>query len=147
MIEDKKYTIRDKKRFLNQFYWLSKESESLEEKIKTLTMKMQGLKGTTYSDMPKVSTGKDINDLLHEKMKYQSQLAQKMIKIDKTKEEIEFSIDTLEDSKLRIILTYKYLENKTYKEISNILDKSERHIRRLHDKAIVKIIIIRKDEA
>ena len=122
MEQEKTFTIRDKKRFLNQFYWLTKEQENLEEKLNKITLKINGLKATTFSDMPKGGPHQDIIDLLAVKEKYQNQLTKKMGKIENVRLEIESSIDTLEDY--------------TYKEIAAEFSKSERHIRRLHDIAI-----------
>lgn len=144
MNEEKNCTLRDKKRFLNQFYWISKELENLEEKLKKLTIKIEGIKTTNFSSMPKGGQHQDITDLLAQKEKYQLQLAKKMTKIENIRSDIESSIDTLEDSRLRLILRYKYLENYSYKEIAADLRKSERHIRRLHDIAIRIMEIIKK---
>ena len=128
MEQEKTFTIRDKKRFLNQFYWLTKEQENLEEKLNKITLKINGLKATTFSDMPKGGPHQDIIDLLAVKEKYQNQLTKKMGKIENVRLEIESSIDTLEDSRLRLILRYKYLENYTYKEIAAEFSKSERQL-------------------
>lgn len=136
MSEEKKYTIRDKKRFLSQFFWISKEIENQEGKLKRITLKIQGIKTSDFSSMPKGGPRQDIVDLLAQKEKYQNLLAKKMVKMENIRSQIESSIDTLEDSRLRLILSYKYLENYSYKEIAADLKKSERHIRRLHDIAI-----------
>ncbi len=136
MIEKKEYTILEKKRFLSQFFWISKELDNLEEKLKRITIKIQSVRTSNFSDTSKGGPTQDIIDLLTQKEKYQNQLAKKIIKMENVRSQIELSLDTLEDSRLRIILQYKYLENYSYKEISTLLDKSERHIRRLHDIAI-----------
>ena len=67
-----------------------------------------------------------------------------MSKMENIRSQIESSIDTLEDSRLRLILQYKYLEDYSYKEIAVDLKKSERHIRRLHDIAIRLMEIVKK---
>ena len=144
MNEEKKYSIRDKKRFLNQFFWISKEMENIEEKLKKLTIKIQGIRTSDFSAMPKGGQPQDIVDLLAQKEKYQNQLAKKMPKMENIRSQIEASIDTLEDSRLRLILQYKYLEDYSYKEIAVDLKKSERHIRRLHDIAIRLMEIVKK---
>lgn len=144
MNEKQNYNITDKKRFLDQFYWISKELENLEEKLKKITIKIEAIKTTNFSSMPKGGAHQDITDLLAQKEKYQLQLAKKMTKIENIRTDIEASIDTLEDSRLRLILRYKYLENHSYKEIAVDLRKSERHIRRLHDIAIRIIEIVKK---
>lgn len=85
MNEEKKYSIRDKKRFLNQFFWISKEMENIEEKLKKLTIKIQGIRTSDFSAMPKGGQPQDIVDLLAQKEKYQNQLAKKMAKNGKYK--------------------------------------------------------------
>ena len=78
----------------------------------------------------------DISDLLGQQEEYQSLLIKKIMKLEKSRQKAEASIDTLEDSRLKLILNYVYLEDMTFKEIAVDLRKSERHIRRLHDIAI-----------
>ncbi|MEI3507859.1 MAG: sigma factor-like helix-turn-helix DNA-binding protein [Bacilli bacterium] len=137
------FEIAEKKKFLKKFYWNSKEIEKLEEKLKLLNIKITSMKTSNISSMPKGGLSHDITDLLILQEKYQQQIIKKITKLEKSKQDIESSIDTLEDLRLRLILRYCYLENYTYKEIASDLDKSERHIRRLHDIAIRLIKIIR----
>lgn len=136
MLEQKEYTITEKKKFLNQFYWVTKELEELEEKLKRLTIKIQEVKVSDFSLSPKGGPSTDMIDLLSQKEKYQNLLAKKIVKIENIRLQIETALDNLEDSRLRLILKYKYLQNYSYKEIASKLNKSERHIRRLHDIAI-----------
>lgn len=144
MNEEKKYSIRDKKKFLNQFFWLSKEMENINRKLDKLTLKIQEIRKSNFSNMPKGGQRQDIVDLLAQQEKYQNKLAKKLAKIENIRLQIESSIDTLEDSRSRLILQYKYLENYSYKEIAADLKKSERHIRRLHDVAISLMKVVKK---
>ncbi len=136
--------IKKKKKFLRKFYWDSKDLEDLERKLEKINIKIESIRTSNLSSMPKTGLAQDISDLLALQEQYQQQIVKKIIKLEKNRQNIESSIDTLEDSRLKLILRYSYLENYTYKDIAIELKKSERHIRRLHDIAIRLLEIVEK---
>ncbi len=144
VLPEEQKEIRRKKNFLKRFYWDTRELEKLEKKLEQINIKISGIKTSSITAMPKSILTQDISDLLAQQEEYQHLIFKRIMKLEKNKQNIELSIDTLEDSKLRLILTYTYLEGYSYKEIAAALDKSDRHIRRLHDDAIRLIKIIEK---
>ena len=56
--------------------------------------------------------------------------------------EIRSLIDLLEDDTLKLILEYKYVQYKSFDEIAELMFFSSRHVRRLHSKAISKLLDI-----
>lgn len=52
---------------------------------------------------------------------------------------ISFTINLLDDDIMRLVLNYKYVQYKSFEEIAEILFFSSRHVRRLHNKAIIEL--------
>ena len=125
-------------------YWDEKDLKRLEDKLEKITIKIESIRSSNISSMLKSSgLAQDISDLLGQQEEYQSLLIKKIMKLEKSRQKAEASIDTLEDSRLKLILNYVYLEDMTFKEIAVDLRKSERHIRRLHDIAIRLMKIVK----
>ena len=124
-------------KLLKHVYWDEKNLKRLQEKLEKITIKIESIRSSNISSMPKSSgLAQDISDLLGQQEEYQSLIIKKIMKLEESRQKAESSIDTLEDSRLKLILNYVYLEDMTFKEIAVDLRKSERHIRRLHDIAI-----------
>ncbi len=131
-------------KLLKQVYWDEKNLKRLQEKLEKITIKIESIRSSNISSMPKSSgLAQDISDLLGQQEEYQSLIIKKIMKLEKSRQKAESSIDTLEDSRLKLILNYVYLEDMTFKEIAVDLRKSERHIRRLHDIAIRLMKIVK----
>lgn len=149
-MEKKKELTKEEKakkikiKLLKQVYWDEKDLKRLEDKLEKITIKIESIRSSNISSMPKSSgLAQDISDLLGQQEEYQSLLIKKIMKLEKSRQKAEASIDTLEDSRLKLILNYVYLEDMTFKEIAVDLRKSERHIRRLHDIAIRLMKIVK----
>ena len=149
-MEKKKELTKEEKakkikiKLLKQEYWDEKDLKRLEDKLEKITIKIESIRSSNISSMLKSSgLAQDISDLLGQQEEYQSLLIKKIMKLEKSRQKAEASIDTLEDSRLKLILNYVYLEDMTFKEIAVDLRKSERHIRRLHDIAIRLMKIVK----
>ncbi len=149
-MEKKKELTKEEKakkikiKLLKQVYWDEKDLKRLEDKLEKITIKIESIRSSNISSMLKSSgLAQDISDLLGQQEEYQSLLIKKIMKLEKSRQKAEASIDTLEDSRLKLILNYVYLEDMTFKEIAVDLRKSERHIRRLHDIAIRLMKIVK----
>lgn len=131
-------------KLLKQVYWDEKNLKRLQEKLEKITIKIESIRSSNISSMPKSSgLAQDISDLLGQQEEYQSLIIKKIMKLEKSRQKAESSIDTLEDSRLKLILSCVYLEDMTFKEVAVDLRKSERHIRRLHDIAIRLMKIVK----
>lgn len=78
-----------------------------------------GVKGINYG--PSLGSHRSVNDYLAEKQR----IIDEMI-------EIEDTIDGISNDYARLVLGYKYLQFKSFKEIADIMDYSERHVKRMH---------------
>ena len=52
------------------------------------------------------------------------------------KAEISSAIERLDDTEEKLLLKYRYFENRTWEEISGLLHVSERTVRRIHGRAL-----------
>lgn len=70
-------------------------------------------------------------------------------RIDKLKEKclkVTAVIDKISDPKMRMILKYRYISGNTWEKVSELSFMSERHIYRLHKRALEEIEKILKGE-
>ena len=97
-------------------YWDEKDLKRLEDKLEKITIKIESIRSSNISSMLKSSgLAQDISDLLGQQEEYQSLLIKKIMKLEKSRQKAEASIDTLEDSRLKLILNYVYLQEKHLK--------------------------------
>ena len=130
------------KEYLNQAYWLDRRIESKLEQLSAL--RDTATKTTAVMDGEVVSHTRNVHSL-------QDVIA----KIIDMQEEINSDIDALVDLKRDIMRTIKGIENpeyqtllelrylcfKRWEEISVVMNYNLRHIYRLHDEALEKVIV------
>ena len=130
------------KEYLNQAYWLDRRIDSKLEQLSAL--RDTATKTTAVMDGEVVSHTRNIHSL-------QDVIA----KIIDMQEEINSDIDALVDLKRDIVRTIKGIENpeyqtllelrylcfKRWEEISVVMNYNLRHIYRLHDEALEKVIV------
>ena len=130
------------KEYLNQAYWLDRRIDSKLEQLSAL--RDTATKTTAVMDGEVVSHTRNVHSL-------QDVIA----KIIDMQEEINSDIDALVDLKRDIMRTIKGIENpeyqtllelrylcfKRWEEISVVMNYNLRHIYRLHDEALEKVIV------
>lgn len=125
---------------LFQPFWnvekIIKKSERELERIKIQQMKIKG-SNMSFSPKPKV-TG-SMENLLNEKVFYESTLEKARKDYGKVKNEIEEKLNILEKDEYKDILKMFYLENLTILEISCIYDCQDGYIKYLKRKALKKL--------
>lgn len=93
-----------------------------------------------YSDMPKSTNEADkVAQAGMARAQIAVELAQEICELASEKRRIEQSIQGIEDDKQRLILEKHYIDGKTFEQIAEDMNFSERQIRRLHLKAICKM--------
>ena len=104
---------------LNELYWLNKEVEDLESRIKELTF----LSASVLSDEPHAKGNKNepTQKLAFQIIKLKNRLHETQLLILEEKEKLERFIETVPDSKMRSILRLRCIDLKSYKEIGSIL--------------------------
>lgn len=116
---------------LSRYYYLSLEIEELKKRIDTL--RETAVSSSQITGMPKNKSKENTEEnkririlALAEKMaKKVSEATEEMLKIEEY-------ISTLEDTELKLILTKRYLESKSWDKVADELHMSERSVYRKH---------------
>lgn len=135
------------KKELSQLTWLKKEIErkrrclaELEAAARNTTHRISGLPGMRgIVDRTSIAAAiADIRALL------QNQLARALAEYKK----LNYFINTIEDSKVRQILTLRYIEEMSWQSIARELgEHDEQYPRKLHNKFLAESILDEKDES
>jgi RNA polymerase sigma factor (sigma-70 family) len=129
--------------YLSQCYYLDRqikydlmELEELRELSSSISSSNFGEKvsGTKSTDAPFVKA-------LERLWEKQDKINEEIVKLTKLKEEIQETISQLKDKDERFILLYRYTQRMKYQDIALELNLSERTVRRLHNKALSKIVV------
>lgn len=123
------------KEFLQRGWKLNKEIEALNE-AKQEAFDRATAAGYVMKDV--VTSGSNpINDnRFSNYVSYSEQIDKRINKLMLINCEILEAIGTVEDSKLRTLLTYRYLKYMTWEEIAEKINYSWRHINTMHGKAL-----------
>ena len=116
-----------------------KRIDSEIEEIRSMKMSASAMKG---DGMPHGSgTASDLSDYVAKLVSLEEELYQEGIKQVESYKEIDYKISEVHNEDERDVLFYRYIKGKNFWEISQIMDYSERQIRRIHRKAIENIKI------
>lgn len=124
------------KRQLSRLRKLKKEAEVIKQEIRDLEFKPVEKMTDTANDYstgyPVVITieGAGSKEYVKAKKRLYEQLRRKLIAIEKEHDELEQYIDRIKDPELRTIIRLRYVEGKTIEKIAEIMNYSERTIRR-----------------
>ncbi|MBR5485994.1 MAG: sigma-70 family RNA polymerase sigma factor [Oscillospiraceae bacterium] len=126
-------TCREKKRFLNQYLILHKESEYAKIKMIEWAEKAEGLQriGEIAS-----GGGNGMQSCVEKMLEYQKKLIAAVKKEMEVIEGIKKAIESVNDIPLRLLLMYRYIDGQSWQDISEKMGYSERQIYRLHGKAL-----------
>lgn len=129
--------------YLSQCYYLDRqikydlmELEELRELSASISSSNFGEKvsGTKSTDAPFVRA-------LERLWEKEEKINDEIIRLTKLKEEIQETINRLKDRDERFILLYRYTQRMKYQDIALELNLSERTVRRLHSRALGKIVV------
>jgi len=107
--------------------WL-KSYKILHDKLIYINNRIKGVQAISYDDGS--GTGKSLNELIDEKTKVIQQM-----------EEIEDTIDRIEDKYTNMVIGYRYLLFMSVEEISGEMEKSESWVKNRTKEGIKQIII------
>lgn len=86
--------------------------------------------------MPHGTGQNDLSDYVAKLTEMEEELHQESIEQVKLYENISQKIEQLEDENERDVLFYRYIKRKSWWEIAELMGYSERHITRIHGKAL-----------
>jgi len=131
MMNEAKDPVRE---FLDSYWEMRKESARLERRIEELSAQTERVTAQ-LTGMPR--GGGDGANLVWDALIDTKDRAGKNLKAVLDREaEIEEFILMMDGPLLRQLLRYKYLELLTYEQIAAEMNYSERHVRRLHGRAL-----------
>lgn len=139
-------TVDDKKKFLKRYGWISDQLREQKEEIEMLCLDAALPRGLTYSGMPRGSGGN--NDMSGYAAKLDAMIDRYQQKADRMAEcleEITGTIDALESPTERLVLRYKYILRKDWKEIAAAMGyKDKRPLYRIRNEALIHLEIPEK---
>lgn len=132
----KNYTRSDKVIFLNGYRWAIEKIDVLEERLARLDDRLYSMRRSIISDMPKGGKGKDTVDLIGDKQELNQDINERLKEAYDKKRLIESAIDSMENDRLSVILSLKYIDGLTLEEIADKLHYSISHMGVLHRQAL-----------
>ena len=125
---------------LMQYHTIKTEIKQLQEKVQELEERKTSIKSQVITDMP-VGNGEsmDLLTILTIIEDTQEKLRMKSIELLDVMNEIEETIESIDDSLERCILRARYLQCKKWEQICVELNYSWRQIHRLHSNILKKI--------
>jgi hypothetical protein len=108
---------------LNKLYWIKKEIEQIEERMKELTV----LSAVSFSGMPSGNTVSSPVEKFNERLDIlKRKLAIKHAESLEEEERIEKYIETIEDVEIRVLARARFIECKSWQKIGdeNFMDRT-----------------------
>lgn len=108
---------------LNKLYWIKKEIEQIEERMKELTV----LSAVSFSGMPSGNTVSSPVEKFNERLDtLKRKLADKHAESLAEEERIEDYIETIEDAEIRVLARARFIECKSWQKIGdeNYMDRT-----------------------
>ena len=123
------------KEYLSRYYYLSMKVDSLKEELMHLEILAYGTQGVQYGE-PRVQKTPSLKapfikyiDRIDAKEK---EINKKLDELLKLRSEIEEAIAAVNDPTIELVLTYRYLNFFTWKDVASKLGYAESYIFRLH---------------
>ena len=135
---------KDIKKYLNRAYKCTRKKEMLEREYKQKQREVDNI-SVCYDEIKTNNINSKVESKALELIKLKNDIDLHNIEIDSLRKEIEGVIDKVDDDNLKTLLRLRYLEFKKWRTIEYILNYSEQHIHRLHNKALKEVNKILKD--
>lgn len=135
---------KDIKKYLNRAYKCTRKKEMLEREYKQKQREVGSIR-ICYDEIKTNLINSKVEDKALELIRLKNDVDLHNIEIDRIRKEIEGVIDKINDDNLKTLLRLRYLEFKKWRTIEHILNYSEQHIHRLHNKALKEVNKILKD--
>lgn len=129
------------KRELQEYMQNVREQKRLESRIAELTAEMQRIKSVVLSDTPKGkgNSNERLEQIIDEKQQLINDYKNQILWNQKLMHNIEAAINSLTDERFRMILSMRYLDDRTFEYIADKMNYELRWIYILHGRALNKI--------
>lgn len=128
--------MKHTKEYLNRIRYINIEIDSLSEELETLKASFLGSQKLKH-DKIQTSAKQSYDDNLVHYAELNDRINEKIDDLIKLKIKVDKEIDKLTDRKEAIVLRNRYIMNKSWKEIAHSLNYTERHIYKIHGKALL----------
>lgn len=135
------YSRSDKTIFLNGYRWAIEKIDVLEDRLAKIDDRLYSMRRSIISDMPKGGKGKDTVELIGDKLEISQDINERLSEAYEKKRQIENAIDSMENDRLSVILSLKYIDGLTLEEIADKLHYSNSHMGVLHRQALDEFVI------
>ena len=124
------------KEFLRRAIKIRKEIDEIEQRIKEVRASYMAPRAIQYDDMPKAHRPTDLSDYYAHVEIFIDMLLAKEKELIGVHADIMLTVDRLEDPDERRVLMLRYIDRKTWLEISRAIPCSERAVYYLHGRAL-----------
>lgn len=131
-------------RFLNRAFELTKIKQRLEREYKQKLKEMDSI-SVCCEEIKVSSIASKVENKALDLVSLKKDIDLHNVKIEELKKEIACVIDKLEDDTSKNLLRLRYLEFRKWRDVEYVLNYSEQHIHRLHNKALKEINKVLKD--
>lgn len=127
----------DVKEYLNKVRTIDKEIDAKEEIKEQMRKRLVNVKATQYREIDVMGgERKTSEDRILDYIEYSEQINELIDKLIDMKMTVVEEIENIDDGLYRTLLTERYINNKNWEVVANILGYDERHTLRLHNDAL-----------
>lgn len=130
-----------KKRYLKRYKRNGILIDRLENKLRALEARIQGVRSPSLSGMPRGGKPVTREDLIADKVDLERRIERLKSKGEGIRRETLNLIDELEDARYAEVLESFLIDDMTFREIAEDMDYTERHVIRLYSEAIDAITL------
>lgn len=131
--------MEETKDWLNRAYLIDKEIKSLKSELEKANLEATSLATQRIEEKVQTSKVNNADYAILKCIEYSEQITKKLGELYATKIEISETISRVDDGKSRVLLRMRYLEYKSWGEIANEMDYSERNVHYIHNKALEEV--------
>lgn len=135
---------KDLIKYLNRAFKLTKIKQRLEREYKQKLKEMDSI-SVSCEEIKASSIASKVENKALDLVSLKKDIDLHNVKIEELKKEIACVIDKLEDDTSKNLLRLRYLEFRKWRDVEYVLNYSEQHIHRLHNKALKEINKVLKD--
>lgn len=135
-----------KKKYLKRYKKNRACVSRLENKLELIESKLNSIKSTNYSDMPKGGLPKGMDDWIAEKIDLEKRIEKLNKYGDTLKEETYDIIDGIMEPKLVEIMEYLFIKCYEMEDVADMLGLSKRQVLRRYRDAIDAIKVDKEDD-
>ena len=125
------------KQYLKRIWYLEGRVKRDKERLETLRMAADGVKGIVYdADKVQTSPADTMSERVGALVDLQRKLVSEIVELEETKSEVLSVIHTLDDEPMEQLLYLRYLLHRNFYEISEEMNYSLRQLHKLHGRAL-----------